>query len=70
MTAVVNKTGIGSLLAGIIVLAATWYFVFSLQGAEPLAQSIVDLVVNGLVVGGLAWLGVFLIILGALILVI
>lgn len=66
----VNKTGIGSLLAGIIVLAATWYFVFSLQGAVPLAQSIVDLVVNGLVVGGLAWLGVFLIILGALILVI
>ncbi len=69
-TIMVNKTGLGSVVAGAIVLVATWHFFFSGQGAVPLAQSIADFVVSGLLVGGLAWLGISLVVLGTLILVI
>ena len=65
-----NKTGLGSLIVGLIILVATWYLAFFQGGAVPLATSVVSLVVNGLIVGGFAWLGVFLLVLGVLILVI
>ena len=65
-----NKTGLGSLIVGLVVLIATWYLAFFQGGAVPLATSAVNLVVNGLIVGGFAWLGVFLLVLGVLILVI
>ena len=65
-----NKTGLGSLLVGLVILVAVWYLAFFQSGAVPLATSFVSLIVNGLIVGGFAWLGVFLIVLGALILVI
>ena len=65
-----NKTGLGSLVAGVIILFATWHLAFFKAGAVSLAQSLTELVVNGLVVGGLTWLGVLLTVLGVLILVI
>jgi hypothetical protein len=65
-----NKTGIGSLLIGLIVLAATWYTAFFRGGEVGLATSFISLIVNGFIVGGFAWLGLFLIVLGILILVI
>ena len=63
----INKAGIASLLAGIIVLGATWYFAFY---NGNVASSIAALVFSGLVVGGLAWLGLILAVLGILIMLI
>ncbi len=58
----VNKAGIASLAAGVIVLALTLTFAFS--------GSITSLLVNGLVIGGIAWIGLILLVLGILIMVI
>lgn len=58
----VNKAGIASLVAGVIILALTLTFAFS--------GSITSLLVNGLVVGGIAWIGLVLLVLGILIMVI
>ncbi len=65
-----NKTGMGSLLIGLVVLAATWYMAFFQGGAVPLATSFINLIVSGFIVGGFAWLGLFLVVLGVLILII
>ncbi|MBI5177463.1 hypothetical protein HY995_05260 [Candidatus Micrarchaeota archaeon] len=65
-----NKTGIASAVVGFLILLITWYVAFFHGGATPLVQSFLDLIVNGLVVGGFAWLGAFLLVLGMLILVI
>ncbi|MEK6924158.1 MAG: hypothetical protein AABW54_02885 [Candidatus Micrarchaeota archaeon] len=62
MNVQVNKAGIASLAAGVIVLALTLTFAFS--------GSITSLLVNGLVIGGIAWIGLILLVLGILIMVI
>ena len=62
-----NKAGVASFLAGVVVLAGTWYYAF-FNG--NVLQSIISFVVDGLVVGGLAWLGVILAVLGLLIMLI
>lgn len=57
-----NKSGIVSLVIGILILGLAWNFGFS--------QDAVKLVVEGLVLGGIAWLGLALLVLGILIILI
>ena len=65
-----NKTGLASALIGLFILIAAWYFAFYQGGAVPFAQSIIGLVIGGMFVGGLVWLGIFLLAVGLLILII
>jgi len=62
-----NYSSVSSLIFGLVLLGGTWYFHFSQGGGVPLAESLGALVVNGLIIGGLAWLGLILLILGLLI---
>jgi len=57
-----SKSGILSLILGLIFLGAAWQYGFG--------QDLQALVVNGLVLGGLTWLGLALLVLGLLILLI
>ncbi|OIO26403.1 hypothetical protein AUJ14_01765 [Candidatus Micrarchaeota archaeon CG1_02_55_22] len=57
-----SKSGILSLVLGILVLGAAWQYGF--------AQDVQALILNGLVLGGLTWLGLVLLVLGVLIILI
>lgn len=61
-----SKVAFGSLLAGLLLLAGLWYFVY--QSAD-LAASLVNMALAA-VYGGLVWVGVLLFILGFLMLVV
>lgn len=67
---VLSSSSIASLAAGLVLLVGTWYFAFYHAGATGLGESLGAFVVSGLVVGGLAWLGLLLLVLGILILII
>jgi len=58
----ISKAGIASLVAGIVILALSLVYGF---GGDAMA-----LLVSGLVLGGIAWLGIVLLVLGILIILV
>ena len=57
-----NKSGIVSLVLGIVLLGLAWNYGFGQDAAK--------MAVTGLVLGGISWLGLGLLVLGLLILLI
>lgn len=64
----VSKIGVTSLLIGLILFFGMWYFIPFQGGAVPLIQSFVNALII-MIEGGLMILGLFLIIVGILMLV-
>ncbi len=62
-----NTTGIGSILLGLLVLAVIFFASFY-SAHTSIVDSLAAFIVNGLVIGGLAWIGMLLVIVGVFIL--
>lgn len=64
-----NTSGVMSLVAGAVLLLATWYYGF-FQYSPDLLSSLAAFGVLGVLLGGVIWLGIILFVLGILILLI
>jgi FtsH-binding integral membrane protein len=65
----VSKAGIGSLLVGLVLLLLLWFFAFAPPHSGSISAGLILLVLTA-VLGGLALLGVLLVVIGIIILII